>query len=56
MLYWNWIGKINGCSLLISETGFSWNLIESNKKRFILKDESDFRCFSEVVVGVLMWL
>ena len=34
-LYWMWIGKENGCSLLIIETGFSQNVIESNKNFFV---------------------
>ena len=46
----------NSCSLLNSETGFSQNLILSNKKYFFLEGKSDLRCCSEVVVGVLIWL
>ena len=46
----------NGYSLLISEAGFSQNLIRSYNGYF-LDGKSDFRCCSdEVVVGVLIWL
>ena len=34
-LYRMWIGKDNGCSLLLIETGFSQNVIESNKNFFV---------------------
>ena len=51
-LYWTWIGKIivNKWNLFLVEFNTKW------QKIIILGGKSDFRCCSEIVVKVLIWL
>ena len=54
-LYWTWIGKIMAVvcqSVKLVSRGICYKVTNNN----YLEGKSYFRCCSEVVMGVLIWL